>query len=260
MATTMNKQNNTTMSSATRTFVGISMMALAMVSFTACGKKSDPNPTDTTTTGGATGDMNNTPTTTGGTTMGGTTGEPNATTTAGGNTTMAGGGITGNQNGVAVSLPYAVVAVNANATTPSKKYAINFLSYNPFCFYTANPDPTYSSYPNSFDAMSVYLTDGTTAPTAGSYSVGGTMAIDPNSGFEAVTNCVAPSAAIGTGSTLTLTAFDATAKTASGTVTVTLSDGTALSGSFTTTAACDKPTDPATAAAPVCTDATITYK
>ena len=255
----MNKQNSTTISRTTRTVVGVSMMALAMISITACGsnKNSDPT-TGGTTTGSTVGEPNGTtpPATTGGTTAGTTTVvNPNAPIT-GGNTT-GGAGISGNQNGVAVSLPYAVLQVNTAATTPSEAYGVEFLSYNPYCFYAANPDPNYTTTPNSFQAMAVYL--GSTAPTAGSYTVGGALtAIDPNSGFEIATACAATGVKLGTGSSISFTAIDTTAKTASGMATVTLSDGTALTGSFTTTSSCDAPTPAATAAAPVCT--TITYK
>ena len=245
------------MSRTTRTFVGVSMMALAMVSITACGSSSNKktDPTDGTTTGSVVSGGNTTGTTppvTGGTTVGNAN-----TTTGGGNTTPGGAGITGNQNGVAVSLPYAVLQVNTAATTPSEAYGVEFLSYNPYCFYAANPDPNYTTTPNSFQAMAVYL--GSTAPKAGDYLVGGAVtAIDPNSGFEIATACTATGAKLGAGSSITFTAIDTTAKTASGMATVTLSDGSALTGSFTTTSSCDAPTPAATAAAPVCT--TITYK
>ncbi len=256
----MNTQKNIIMSNATRTLVGISMMALAMVSFTACGKKSDSD-----TTGTSVSDPNGTATTGGTTTPSINPNDPNATV---GNTNTTGGaGVTGNANGTMVNLAYAVLEIDPNAATPAKMYTINFLSYNPVCFYTQNVDPTYSTYPNSFNAMAVHLTNGGVAPTAGTYTVGGAaMAIDATSGFEAVTACVAPSSTLAAGSTVTLNAIDTTAKTASGTVTVTLSNGGTLTGSFTTTATCDVPaTTPATM--PLCTDTagstsplTISYK
>ena len=159
-----------------------------------------------------------------------------------------------------MNLGYAVLSINANATTPSKMYALNFLDYNPYCFYAQNPDPNYSTYPNTFNAMAVYLTNGTAAPVAGAYTLGGTMAIDPSSGFEAVTNCVAPGSTFSTGSTVTLTAIDTTAKTASGTVTMNLANGGTFTGSFKTVSSCPAGTTTPAAVTPLCTNSSIVYK
>ncbi|RYE92768.1 MAG: hypothetical protein EOO78_28260 [Oxalobacteraceae bacterium] len=155
--------------------------------------------------------------------------------------------VTGSFAGVTIRLPYVLLSVDPNATVASKRYALNFISYDPCIFYTDHP---YSAFPLNFDTLGLYLSGASGgAPVAGTYTLGGSSSIDAAaSGFGAIAACKGNWSLLATDSTITLTSIDTAGKTASGTVNIALSGGGSLTGSFTTTA-CPSATQSTTAAA-----------